>query len=281
MLNNGIVVVRGGGDIATGTICRLHHCGFKLLVLETENPTAIRRTVAMSEAIYEGRQTVEGVTAERLADLAGCAACWTEGRVPLLVDPAADCLPQIQPIALIDAILAKKNCGTSKNMAPITIGLGPGFCGGKDVHAVIETARGHSLGRIIYSGCPLANSGIPGRIGGYTAERVLYAPEAGIIEVVKDIGSRVEKGEPLAYIGTSELSAPITGLVRGMIRHKSRVAKGLKIGDIDPRIDEVENCHTISDKARCISGGVLEALLFLSKSEDLLNFVGKRSKRIL
>lgn len=269
--------MRGGGDIATGTICRLHHCGYKLLVLETENPTAIRRTVALSEAVHDGLKTVEGVTAERIETIEECAASWARDRVPLLVDPAAACLPKVNLIALIDAIVAKKNCGTTKNMAPITIGLGPGFYGGKDVHAVIETARGHQLGRTIYSGSPLANSGIPGTIGGYTKERVLYAPHAGTIKVLQDIGSRVTKGEVVARIGLSELVAPITGLVRGMIRNHSRVAEGFKIGDIDPRIDEEENCYTISDKARCISGGVLEALLFLSKRPGHLHRISQDS----
>ncbi len=265
MIGNGIVVVRGGGDIATGTICRLHHCGFKLLILEIGHPTAIRRTVALSEAVYEGQHRVEEVTAERIATVEDCTACWARNRVPLLVDPTAECLPKVQPIALIDAILAKKNCGTAKNMAPITIGLGPGFCGGRDVHAVIETARGHQLGRIIYTGSPQANSGIPGMIGGYAKDRVIYAPHSGIIEGVADIGSQVTKGETIARINSLELIAPISGLVRGMIRNLTEVTQGLKIGDIDPRIDEVNNCYTISDKARCISGGVLEALLFLAK----------------
>ena len=278
MLDRGIVVIRGGGDIATGTICRLHHCGYKLLILETANPTAIRRAVAMSEAVYEGCQTVEDVTADRVASFDECAAIWATGRIPLLVDPAAKLLYQVQPVALVDAILAKKNCGTTKNMAPITIGLGPGFCAGKDVHAVIETARGHRLGRSIYSGYPLPNSGIPGRIGGYTTERVLYAPDAGIIEVLHDIGSKVNKGEPVAAIGTTELLAPITGLVRGMIRTHTKVTKGLKIGDFDPRISEVENCYTISDKARCISGGVLESLLFLAR-EKTSNFLPRQSPK--
>lgn len=258
-------MVRGGGDIATGTICRLHHCGYKILVLEIENPTAIRRTVALSEAVYDSIKTVEGVTAERITTCQNCNESWSRDRVPLLVDPAADCLPQMSPIALVDAILAKKNCGTTKHMAPITIGLGPGFCGGKDVHAVIETARGHQLGRTIYTGSPLADSGIPGMIGGYARERVLYAPETGTIKVLQDIGSQVTKGEVIAHIGNTKLIAPISGLIRGMIRNQTKVAKDLKIGDIDPRIDEVENCYTISDKARCISGGVLEALLFLSR----------------
>ena len=266
MKERGIVVVRGGGDIATGTICRLYHCGFKLLILETAKPTAIRRKVAMSEAVYDGAQTVEGVTAKRVENIAGCDAVWAADQVPLFVDPAAQCLKEVQPVALIDAILAKMNCGTTKDMAPITIGLGPGFCGGKDVHAVIETARGHQLGKTIYCGCPQANSGIPGAVGGYTSERVLYAPQAGKIEILQDIGSKVTQGEPVAYIATTKLFAPITGLVRGMIRNHTRVPKGCKIGDIDPRIDEVQNCYTISDKARSISGGVLEALLHLRMS---------------
>lgn len=265
MTGNGVFVVRGGGDIATGTICRLHHCGFKLLILETGHPTAIRRTVALSEAVYEGIKIVEGVTAQRVAAFEECAALWAADRVPLLVDPTADCLPKVKPSALIDAILAKKNCSTTKNMAPITIGLGPGFYAGKDVHAVIETARGHQLGRVIYSGRPLADSGIPGMISGFSKERVLYSLQAGVITVLKDIGTHVTSGEVVARIGTSELVAPITGLVRGIIRDQTFVAKGLKIGDIDPRIDEKENCFTISDKARCISGGVVEALLFLSR----------------
>lgn len=265
MIDSGVVVVRGAGDIATGTICRLHRCGFKLLVLETNNPTAIRRTVALSEAVYAQRQTVEGVTAERIENIEECDGLWTRARVPLLVDPGASCLSQIKPIALIDAILAKKNCGTTKDMAAITVGLGPGFCGGKDVHAVIETARGHQLGRTIYSGNPLDNTGIPGMIGGYAKERVLYAPATGTFEVVQDIGSRVTKGDLVARIGKAELVAPITGLVRGMIRNHTTVTEGFKIGDIDPRIDEEKNCYTISDKARCISGGVLEALLFLAR----------------
>lgn len=266
MINNGIVVVRGGGDIATGTICRLHNCGYKLLVLETENPTAIRRTVSLSEAVYDGIQSVENVTAERIATSRECGTIWAKDRVPLLIDPAADCLSEIKAIALVDAILAKKNCGTTKNMAPITIGLGPGFYGGKDVHAVIETTRGHQLGRVIYTGTPLANTGIPGMINGYTKERVLYAPASGTIEVLQDIGKQVIRGDLIARIGNNEVVAPLTGLIRGMIRNQTTVAEGLKIGDIDPRITEEGNCYTISDKARCISGGVLEALLFLSRT---------------
>lgn len=259
-----LIVVRGGGDIATGTICRLHRCGFRLVVLEVEHPRAIRRTVSLAEAVYEGRQTVEGVTAERIESAGQCLGIWQRQHVPLLIDPRAESLKELQPYGVVDAILAKRNLGTHKGMAGITIALGPGFIAGKDVDAVIETARGHDLGRVLLTGSALANTGIPGAVLGYTRERVLYAPQSGIITVLRDIGSRVEKGEILATVNAAPLTAPFAGIVRGIIRDQSLVHKGLKIADIDPRTAEAKNCLTISDKARCISGGVLEALLSLA-----------------
>ena len=263
-----IVIVRGGGDLASGTICRLHLCGFSVLVLETEKPSAIRRSVSFCEAVYDGEMTVEGVTAEFAASVKECQGIWSKNRVAVLIDPAMDCLQALQPDCLVDAIIAKKNYGTKRNMAPVTIGLGPGFTAGTDVHAVVETARGHNLGRVIYSGLAQANSGIPGDIGGYTKDRVIYATTSGKIKIVKDLGSRVMQGDIIAYIGNSPVQASINGFVRGMIRDGFKVHRGLKIADIDPREDEQENCHTISDKARCISGGVLEALLHLSNRTD-------------
>lgn len=268
MFKNKPIVIRGGGDIATGTICRLHNCGYKIVVLETTAPTAIRRAVSLSEAVYEGQKTVENTTAQLIDRLEDCGKCWASGWVPLLVDPQATCLPKLQPVALVDAILAKKNCGTTRDMAQITIGLGPGFHAGKDVDAVIETARGHNLGRIIYAGPASPNSGIPGEIGGYSTQRVIYAPCGGTIQVLHDIGSRVKKGESLAQLGSNDIVATISGWLHGMIRPQTKVKKGLKICDIDPRLQEQENCFTISDKARSISGGVLEALLFLSNRSD-------------
>ena len=257
------IVVRGGGDIATGTICRLHRCGFKVVVLEVEHPRAIRRAVSLAEAVYDGRQTVEGVTAERIERAEQCGDIWQRGHVPLLVDPRAESLGQLRPYAVVDAILAKRNLGTHKGMAGITIALGPGFVAGKDVDAVIETARGHDLGRVLTTGSAMANTGIPGAVHGYTTERVLYAPQSGVLTVIRDIGSRVETGELLATINTTPILAPFPGIVRGIIRNQSLVHQGLKIADIDPRASETHNCFTISDKARCISGGVLEALLCL------------------
>ncbi|MGB3210747.1 MAG: selenium-dependent molybdenum cofactor biosynthesis protein YqeB [Desulforhopalus sp.] len=265
-----LIVVRGAGDIATGTICRLHRCGFKLLLLETKNPTAIRRAVSLAGAVYDGTHTVEGVTAERIENIAECNDIWRKGWVPVLVDPEAGCLKNntIKPLAVVDAILAKKNCGTTINMGDITIGLGPGFCAGLDVDVVIETNRGHDLGRVIVNGTASANTGVPGAINGFTTERVIYAPCRGLLSVKKHIGSIVQQGELLAEIDKTRILAPIGGLLRGMLCDRSLVYKRLKIADIDPRYSERNPCFTtISDKARCISGGVLEALFLLLNSE--------------
>lgn len=269
MADKDLIIIRGAGDIATATICRLHKCGFRLLVLETENPSAIRRRVSLSEAVYEGRQTVEGITAEHISELNQRHAVWGRNNVPLLIDPFCSRLKELRPRVAIDAIVAKRNCGTHKKMAPFTIALGPGFHAGLDVHCVIETARGHHLGRVIHSGPSLPNSGIPGVIQGFSRERVVHAPTGGVLEVMKDIGSEVQKGEIIARIETTAVQAPLSGLVRGMIRDQFKVKEKMKIADIDPRMDEPENCLTISDKARCISGGVLEALLtFMNRAHS-------------
>ncbi|WP_136798662.1 selenium-dependent molybdenum cofactor biosynthesis protein YqeB [Desulfosediminicola ganghwensis] len=265
MAQSPLIIVRGGGDIATGTICRLHNCGFRLLVLEVANPTAIRRTVSISETLQLGSHNVEGVKAERIERVADCERIWQNSRVPVIVDPNADCLGTLatQPSCIVDAILAKKNLGTTIDMAPITIGIGPGFTAGLDVHAVIETNRGHDLGRIIYTGSATANTSIPAEVGGFSKERVLYATQAGTFRLMRDIGSVVYQDELLAKIGNSPVIAPFTGLVRGILRDGTTVHKGLKIADIDPRLDELKNCWTISDKARSIGGSVLEAFLAL------------------
>ena len=264
MEKESLIVVRGGGDIASGTIHRLHKVGIRLIVLETDAPVAIRRTVSFGEAVYTTTHTVEGITAERAETLSKLPGIWNRGHDPVFIDPAAQSLTGLKPFALIDAILAKKNCGTTLQMAPITIGLGPGFTAGKDVRAVIETARGHDLGRVILAGTALANTGIPGAVAGYTTERVLYAQHSGTLKIRRDIGSMVQQNEVVATIGDHPVLATISGLIRGMIRDRSIVRQGLKIADIDPRTEQTTICHTISDKARCISGGVLEALLFLA-----------------
>lgn len=262
-----IVVVRGGGDIATGTIHKLHRCGFKVVVLEIEMPSSIRRTVCFSEAIYENKVTIENVICEKANDLDEVYSILNRNNIPVVIDPCGEYIKKLKPIAVVDAILAKKNKGTTKDMAPITIALGPGFCAKKDVDIVIETMRGHNLGRIIENGYAMDNTGTPGVINGVSKERVIYSPVDGVISNIKNIGDVVKKDEIIATITNekivTEVKATIDGVLRGIIRDKSDVEEKLKIADIDPRINEIKNAYTISDKARAIAGGVLEAILYL------------------
>lgn len=251
------ILVRGAGDIATGCILRLHRCGYRVAALETERPMAIRRTVALSEAVYEGEASVEGVRARRVERLPEEPADF----VPVLVDPGAEILRQLRPAALVDAILAKKNLGTRLDMAPAVVALGPGFEAGRDVQAVVETMRGHDLGRVIWQGTALPNTGVPGVIGGQSAKRVIHAPCAGRVHILRDIGSLVTEGEVIAEIDGVPVRSRLTGLVRGMIREGFPVPEGLKMADVDPRTDV--DWTTVSDKARAVAGGVLEALLGL------------------
>lgn len=273
-----LVIVRGGGDIATGTIYKLYKCGFRVLVLEVQYPSAIRRNVAFSEAVYEGKQQVEDVTCYLAADIGEAVRMMKSGKLVMLVDPKGESIERLKPLAVVDAILAKKNLGTKKEMAEIVIGLGPGFTAGMqeeaDVHAVIETMRGHSLGRVIYEGTAIANTGIPAVVGGYGKERVIKSPAKGILRNRKQIADVVKKGDVVAVIQKENdpateipVLASIDGILRGMIRDGYPVTEGFKIADIDPRIGELENCFTISDKARCIAGGVVEAILSMKGND--------------
>ena len=258
---NGIrVIVRGGGDIATGTIYHLYQCGFQVLILECAQPTAIRRKVAFCEAVYDGTATVEGVCCRRISDLSECDSVWVNGELPLLIDPAGDAIPEFQPSALVDAILAKQNLGTNRSMAPLTIALGPGFTAGEDVDAVIETMRGHTLGRVIRSGPAIPNTNIPGLIGGFAGERVLRAPDDGVFHQLHEIGDLVEAGETVGEVNGKPMVCTISGVLRGILADGTPVFKGMKSGDVDPRA-QVENCYTASDKAIAIGGGVLQAIL--------------------
>ena len=260
-----LVIVRGGGDLATGTIYKLKKCGFPVLILEVSKPSAIRRNVAFCEAVYEGAQTVEDMTCHRAQTHAQAISLLGEGKLTVLVDPTGACISELKPLAVVDAILAKKNLGTNRAMAPITVALGPGFTAGLDVDAVIETKRGHNLGRVLWSGSAAPNTGIPGEIGGYDRERVIHCPAAGILRNRKSITDTVRKGEVIAVVETEKgeipVEATLDGILRGLIRDGYCVTKGFKIADIDPRTDEYQNCFTISDKARCIAGGVLEAIV--------------------
>lgn len=263
MDKNKLIIVRGGGDLATGIIHRLWSCGFKVLVLETPAPRAIRRQVSVCEVVFSNETEIEGMKAELVSGLDKIQKALDKGNVPVLIDPDGDSIKHFKPDILIDATAAKRNLGTTKSMAPITIALGPGFEAGIDVDYVIETQRGHNLGRILEFGSAQKNSGIPGNIDGYTTERVVRAPVEGEFIALKKIGDVVGKNEKIAEIvagdGTiADVVTEISGVLRGLLNSGYYVTKGFKSADVDPRVDELENCFTISDKARCIAGSVLE-----------------------
>lgn len=264
-----LILVRGAGDLATGTILHLHRCGFRVLAVECAQPSAIRRGAAFSEAVYDGVTEVEGVICRRIAHIREIESCHMRCEVPLFVDETLSCLAEIHPAAVVDAILAKRNLGTQRSMAPITVGLGPGFTAGEDVDAVVETMRGHDLGRVLYVGAALPNTGVPGLIAGEGAKRVIHAPAAGNIVHKARIGDLVEAGQTIALLGDTPVKATLTGVLRGLIRAGYPVTRGLKIADIDPRGEQQKNCFTVSDKARCIAGGVLEALLTLAREREV------------
>ncbi len=258
-----LVIVRGGGDIASGTIARLYNSGYRVVVLEIAEPTVIRSKVSFAQAMFDGSITIDGITAVKASSVKEIEKILTDEMIPVVEDPEGTYIKALKPAAVVDGILAKKNLGTTKDMAPVVIGLGPGFEAGYDVHAVIETNRGHNLGRVILEGKPEPNTGVPGVIGGHAAKRVVRSTAAGIVTPVKKIGDLVQEGDLLATIGKHEVRAQIPGVLRGMIHPGMQVPEGFKIGDVDAR-GNVENCFTISDKARAVGGGTLEALLYLS-----------------
>ncbi|WP_293961793.1 selenium-dependent molybdenum cofactor biosynthesis protein YqeB [uncultured Fusobacterium sp.] len=265
-----IIVVRGGGDIASGAIQKLYRSGFKVLVLETETPSAIRRKVAFCEAVYEKEIEIEGIKARLVDNDEEIQDCWDSDIVPVMIDSRGKVIERLKPLAVVDGILAKQNFGTKRSMAPITIALGPGFSAPEDVDIVIETMRGHNLGRIIEEGRASENTGVPGIIAGVGIERVIYSDYSGVITNIEKIGNVVEKGDVIAVVGDNEIYASISGVLRGIIRDGYKVKKGLKIADIDPRISEKDNCFTISDKARNIGGAVLESILYLKKKKGIV-----------
>jgi xanthine dehydrogenase accessory factor len=259
-LSDLIVLIRGAGEMATGVAWRLYQSRFKILMTEVPHPLAVRREVSFCEAVYEGRKKVERVEAVLIHSTDEIAGAWRSLQIPLVIDPELSISLAVPPDILVDAILAKRNTGTLIRQAPLVIALGPGFKAGRDAHLVIETNRGHNLGRIITDGEAEADTGLPGLIGGYSKERVLRAPGPGVVKGLKGIGDPVARGEVVARVDGGPVRAEITGILRGLIRDGTPVSAGLKIGDIDPRGNR-EFCFTISEKARAIAGGVLEGIL--------------------
>ena len=263
-----LILVKGAGDLATGTAVRLYRAGFQVVMTDIAQPTAVRRTVAFSQCIYDGQTTVEGITARKAENRDQVRDILAAGEIPVLVDPQAAILAQLPFMVVVDAILTKKNLGTTISDAPIVLALGPGFTAGTDCHGVIETKRGHDLGRLILEGSAIPNTGVPGDIGGYTEERIIRAPADGLFEPLAAIGDRVEEGAPVARVAGAVVCARLTGVVRGMLPAGLAVKQGMKAGDIDPRC-EARHCFTVSDKARAIGGGVLEGLLYFGKEKGL------------
>lgn len=254
------IVIRGAGDLATGVALRLYRAGLtRIVMLETASPLAVRRTVAFSEAVYHDKMTVEGVTATLISAPDIVENVWHSKHIPVLIDPNATHIPTLAPEIVVDAIIAKQNLGTDISMAPLVIGLGPGFTAGKDVHVVVETMRGHHLGRVINQGPAQPNTGIPGIIGGFSIERVLWAEHEGTFSTTLDIGHIVEKGEQIGSVGNTSVIASLSGVIRGLLRDGTPVEKHTKLGDVDPR-GTVSHCDEVSDKALAIGGGVLEAV---------------------
>jgi xanthine dehydrogenase accessory factor len=260
MFDNVRVLIRGAGDLATGVAMRLWHAGFRVVMTELERPLAIRRTVAFSEAIYDGEATVEGVTARHVKGSMEIESAWNESFIPVIVDPDAESIMALHPTVVVDAILAKRNLGTRINGAPLVIGLGPGFVAGQDVHAVVETNRGHYLGRVLWMGGAQPNTGTPGSVNDIRHQRVVYAPGEGTFMHRQVIGSVLNEGEIIGWLGKTPVVAPIAGVLRGLIHDQAHVNTRMKIADVDPR-GVIDHCWTISDKALAVAGGVLEAVL--------------------
>ena len=258
-MDNILIVIRGGGDLASGVAVRLFRAGFSVMILEVDHPTVIRLPVSFARAVYEGKAIVEEIEAVLIPSWEKAKDTIKQGKIPVLIDPKGSCIKKLSPIVLVDAILAKRNLGTKIDQAPLVIGLGPGFTAGEDVEVVIETERGHKLGRVLYQGQAAPDTGIPGEVGGESKRRLLRAPAEGKIIPLRKIEDLVKEGEVIAEVEGIPLKAEISGVLRGLIYPQSWVTKGMKIGDIDPRGIK-EYCFTVSDKARSIGGAVLEAI---------------------
>jgi xanthine dehydrogenase accessory factor len=258
-----LTVIRGAGDLATGIALRLWRAGIQVVMTDLAHSTAIRRSVCFSQALLFGRYSVEDLMAECAESPAEVPIILERGHIPVLADPEGRCISVLRPEVVVDAILAKRNLGTHITDAPVVIGVGPGFYAGKDCHAVVETLRGHYLGRVIYSGAATPNTAVPGRIGGFAGERVLRAPTDGVFHQILEIGSVVSAGDQVAEVNGVPMCCTIGGVLRGVLADGTPVFRGMKAGDVDPR-GEIDYCTCVSDKALAVGGGVLEAILNLT-----------------
>ena len=276
-----LVIVRGGGELASGTIHALFRAGFRVLVLEQKEPSATRRRVAFSEAMYRGESKVERIVCHKAKNLIEAKDRLKKGELVMLEDPEARCVKELKPQVLVDAILSHSTNGTTRDMAEHTIALGPGFCAGRDVDVVVETMRGHNLGRLIYEGFSARSQDIYSSTVGASAnmEHLIFAPEEGTVDVLRTISLMVKQGETIALLHTPdgrtlEIKATIDGVLRGALHKGSKVRKEQKIADIHPTMGQ-EECFTISDKARCVAGSVLEAVMVWEHKRPKRRFFGR------
>ena len=260
-----MILIKGAGDLATGIAYRLKKSGFDIVMTEIDKPTTVRRTVAFSQAVFDNEIVIEGIKGVKVNNINEIYKEINQGNIPIIIDEKAEIIKELRPDVVVDAIIAKKNLGTNIKDAPIVIGVGPGFEAKVDCHLVVETKRGHYLGKVIEEGSAIPNTGVPGNIGGYTKERIIRASSNGKIKPVVSIGDFVKKGDIVAYVDGVEVLAQIDGIVRGMLQEGIEVFKGMKSGDIDPRCEK-DHCFTISDKARSIGGGVLEAIMYMKNN---------------
>ncbi len=265
-----LIILRGGGDLATGVAVRLHRCGFDIVVLEIQQPLTVRRRVAFAEAVYAGEIEVGGVRSVFVSDSGQISQLCSERVVPVLVDPAANLCAQINATALVDGRMRKTPPETTLDPSLFTIGLGPGFTAGLNCHAVVETNRGHNMGRVIWQGSAEPDTKVPEAVAGFDVDRVLRAPVSGLLEGGKEIGSMIRAGEEIARVGGAPIAAPFDGVLRGLVHDDVHVEEAAKIGDLDPR-GEPSYCFSISDKALAVGGGVLEALLSQPQLRRLLS----------
>ncbi len=258
--NKPLIYVRGGGDLATGVAARLHRCGFHVVVAEVERPRAVRRLVSLAEAIYQGTVEIEDLRGVRVAGALAALQSLQRGVIPVMVDPDADALAPLEPVALIDARMRKKPPEKKFSSVPLVVGLGPGFTAGETCDVVIETKRGHHLGRAIWNGQAAEDTGVPGEVSGHAVDRVLRAPADGRLTPQVVLGAMLKKDDCIATFDELEVRAPFDGVLRGLIHESVEVSQGEKIGDVDPRLDP-RHCIEISDKSLAVGGGVLESLL--------------------
>lgn len=258
-----IVLIRGGGDLASGVAVRLLRSGFNVVITELPAPLVVRRKVAFAEAVYQGQTQVEDFRAERIdnpEDTAWIMRVLDNFDVPVIVDQGMVALQYLQPEIVVDARMLKKQVPALPEFIQLVIGLGPGFATGENCHAVIETQRGHFLGRVIWHGSASHDTKIPEGVAGRYSERVLRAPESGVIASEVRIGDHLEAGDLIASVNEISVRAPFKGVLRGLVNPGQYVSRGMKIGDVDPR-DDPRFCHLVSDKALAVGGGVLEAIL--------------------